>query len=172
MTIGGEPLWEVEYLYRGAGGSMADTTWFDPATLLPREQRRTGIIRDLHVRFDGTRAHLRRGPSTRGEPADTVVVFAEQPVFAGSLMDLVYRALPLAEGFRTRVPLLIPERGEVWWFHVQVTGADVVQTRNGPVPAWRVEVGGQDVQREVFWIARDTRLLLRIDHGDGSSSIP
>jgi hypothetical protein len=170
-SLHGEEVWEVEYLYAGARGSMADTTWFDTATLLPREQRRAGITRRIDVRFDPARIRLRRGAGPDGTPADSAEIPTDQPVFAGSLLDLVYRSLPLREGLTARIPFFIPERAEVWWADVSVPGTGVVRTRDGWVDAWRVEARLQGSGLDVFWLDRDTRALLRVDQPEGTESI-
>lgn len=168
-TWGGEAVWEVQYRYTGAGISMADTTWFDTATLLPREQRRAGVLQPIRARFDPAGVRLWVGGAD-GAPADSTYVPADGPVFAGSLMDVLVRALPLRQGLRASFGLFIPERAEVWTYALYVTGTGTVETRDGPVEAWRVEATLQEMATDVFWIARETRVLLRIDHAGGSDA--
>jgi hypothetical protein len=170
-TLEGAEVWEVEFRYTSLDGSMADTTYFDTATLLPREQRRAGVTRRIEVRFDGGEVRLRRGPTRDGAPADSTELHEPGPVFTGSLMDLVFRALPLRVGLRVRIPILIPERGEVWPFIVSVEGIGIVETRDGPVEAWRVVAGTDTGEPDVLWIDRRTRALLRVDLAGGDVTI-
>lgn len=168
-TLDGAEVWELEYRFRMDGGSMADTTFFDPATLLPVEQRREGGSRRFFVRYGDGRIHLRRGRDRTS--ADSVAIDVRPPVFAGSLMDLIYRALPLRTGYETRVAFFLPEGPRVSHFTVRVEGVGMVETREGPVEAWRVSGVQEGREPDVFWIDRQTRALLRIDHVGGFSTI-
>jgi hypothetical protein len=173
-TLDGAEVWELEYRFgwsRGSRGSLADTTFFDPATLLPVEQRRTGGRRRLLVRYEQGRIRLHRGRTAGGAPADSVVLDAPPPVFAGSLVDLVYRALPLRTGYEAHVASFVPEGPQISRYTVRVEGVGIVETPAGPAEAWRVSVGPEGGSADVFWIDRRTRALLRIDHPNGFSTI-
>jgi hypothetical protein len=169
-THGGAEVWEVVYRFAAARGSMADTTYFDTLTLLPREQRRAGMDRRIDVRFGDGRVLLRRGPSRSGAPADSMEI-ARAPEFTGSLMDLVYRALPLRGGYGVRIPFFFAETGETNSFDVRVEGMGIVEVRGAPAEAWRVAAGVEGYPPDVYWIDRRTRALLRIDHPGGLSTI-
>lgn len=170
-VVDGRDVWTVEYAYFQAGARTVDTTTFDPATLLPLAQRRTGPARVVSVDFDGAdvRIRLRRA----GEDAPQVWSrHLDPPVFAGSLMDIVYRALPLEDGYRAaRIPFLIPERDTVWWADVRVTGPQPLEVRRALVQAWRVQAGAPGLPPEVFWISVADRMLLRIDHSNGDTTL-
>jgi hypothetical protein len=170
-TLDGAEVWELEYRFRSSRGRMADTTFFDPATLLPREQRREGGPRRFRVRYEDGRIVLHRGPSPAGDGADSVVLDAPPPVFAGSMVDLVYRALPLRTDYEARISSFLPEGPRTWVQTVLVDGIGIVETREGPAEAWRVSVGATGGPADVFWIDRRTRALLRIDHPGGFSTI-
>lgn len=170
VTEGGRELWEVEYVFSSAAGSVTDTTTFDAATLLPHTQRRVAADRRIEVDYAGAEVRIRRlQAGVEGPPAE--VRRYPQPVFAGSVMDVVYRALPLADGYRARVPFAVPESDQTWWFDVHVTGPQAVETRDGPVQAWRVEAGAAGATPDVFWISRDRRVLLRAEHIGGMATI-
>lgn len=166
----GRDLWRVEYAF--AGGidiRMVDTTTFDAQTLLPVRQVRTGGGQRIVVDY-GDEVAVRT--ERDGEPASpTWARPFDHPVYAGSVMDVVYRALPLADGYRVRIPFLVPQSEEPWWFDIEVTGPATVQTREGPVQAWRVEAAPAQARGDVLWISRDGRMLVRADHVGGMRTI-
>jgi hypothetical protein len=169
-TLGSEEVWEVAYRFAAGRGRMADTTYFDTLTLLPREQRRAGLERRIDVRFDQGRVLLRRGASVNGAAADSMEI-ARAPEFTGSQMDLVFRALPLRAGYGARIPFFFAETGETNSFTVRVEGVGIVEVRGAPAEAWRVAAGMDGFPPDVYWIDRRTRALLRIDHPGGLSTI-
>ncbi|HEU4883681.1 MAG TPA: hypothetical protein VFT45_15580 [Longimicrobium sp.] len=164
-TRNGVDVWEMAYVHRSASTNMVDTTFFAAGTLMPIAQFRQNERHRLAVAFDGPRVTVTR---VEGDAEPVVREYRfDQPVYAGSMMDIVYRALPLADGYRTRVPFFMPERGQVYWFDVEVVGMEEVRIRGTDTPAWRVHVTAEGV-REVFWISPDTRELLKIESYDGS----
>ncbi|HEX6041062.1 hypothetical protein [Longimicrobium sp.] len=170
VTVDGRDLWQVEYAFdAGVNLRMADTTTFDVATLLPHAQVRVGGGRRLEVAFAGTEARLRTRDGA-DEPAEVVRRF-EQPLFAGSTMDVIYRALPLAEGYATRIPYFLPESPVARWIDVRVTGPEDVPSRGGAVRAWRVEAGSPSGSPDVFWIAVADRAFIRAEHPGGMTTI-
>ncbi|HEX6370406.1 MAG TPA: hypothetical protein VF006_15905 [Longimicrobium sp.] len=164
-TREGVDVWEMAYAHRGAAVSMVDTTYFAAGTLMPVAQLRQNPRLRLEVAFDGARVTVTR-TEAGAEPVVREYHF-DEPVYAGSMMDIVYRALALEEGYRTRVPFFIPERGQVYWFDVEVVGMDEVRIRGAATRAWRVHVTIQDF-RDVYWISPTTRKLLKVESGDGS----
>lgn len=166
---GGRDAWEVAYAYLRPGQpAITDTTTFDAGTLLPIAQRRSAGERRTEAAYRGREVRIRVHPPGDG-PGESAQTF-EEPVFAGSLMDLVFRALPLQDGYRTRIPFLVLGANAVGSYDVRVTGPAVVETRDGPVAAWRVQAGAEGAW-DVLWIARDSRVLLRVDHADGSVTL-
>lgn len=164
-TREGVEVWEMVYAHRSAAVSMVDTTYFAAGTLMPMAQFRRNPRLRLDVRFDGPRVTVTR-VEAGAEPVVREYRF-DQPVYAGSMMDIVYRALPLADGYRTRVPFFLPERGEVYWYDVEVMGMDEVRIRGAATRAWRVQATIKGF-RDVYWISPTTRELLKVESGDGS----
>lgn len=170
VTEDGRALWRVEYAFDGGVNiRMADSTSVDSATLLPRAQVRVGGPRRLDVSYAGAvvRVRTRDGENAAAE----VQRQFDQPVFAGSIMDVLYRALPLDEGYAARIPYFLPESAETQWIQVRVTGAEEVPSRGGAVRAWRVEAGAAGGQPDVFWISVADRSLVRADHPGGLTTI-
>lgn len=163
---GGVEVWELVYERRTARIAMWDTTWMNVRTLAPLAQRR-GADSGGRIEADYDRTRVRtRVTQEKGDSIQERELRFDHPVYAGSQIDVVIRALPLTEGFQTRIPAFIPHSGEILWFHVRAGGVRPVETRGGSVQAWRVEVDtGGLVQ--ILWIARDTRALLRIEGADG-----
>jgi hypothetical protein len=91
------------------------------------------------------------------------------PTFDSAVMDEVVAALPLRRGYAARLPLYIYERGGLVWFDVRVTGDDSVA---GPgatsTAAWVVSLD-QPKMTVRYWIAKQSRQLLRteMDLGEG-----
>lgn len=165
-TRGGVEVWAMAYAHRDASMNMVDTTFFTVGTLMPVAQHRRNARHRLEVAYDGPRVRVSRLEAGAGAPAVREHGF-DHPVYAGSTMDIVYRALPLAGGYRTRVPFFIPERQQVFWYDVEVVGMEEVQVRGTTTRAWRVHATLQDF-RDVYWISPDTRALLKVESGDGS----
>jgi hypothetical protein len=170
VTADGRELWEVAYMFSGGTDiHMVDTTTFDAQTLLPvRQVRRGGDQRIVveygpPVRVATTRAGVAASPAWTRDFG--------RPVYAGSVMDVVYRALPLEDGYQARIPFVLPQPDDLWWFEVQVTGPTTLQTREGPVEAWRVKTTPAQAQSDVLWISREGRRLLRVDHVGGMRTI-
>jgi hypothetical protein len=83
-----------------------------------------------------------------------------EPVFLSAAMDLVLGALPLAEGYSTRVAVYDSEEG-LTTAVVEVRGAEEVRVSRGVrVPAWRVRVsrGGAT---GTYWIDRESHALVQ-----------
>jgi hypothetical protein len=162
----GVETWEMAFGWKGVRRQMADTTFFSARTLAPIAQHRVAEQHRIDLRFDGPVVRSSRLQSGTDAPVEREFRF-EQPVYAGSMMDIVYRALPLAEGFRTRIPFFIPEQGKIFWFDVQVAGAEDVQVRGREMAAWRVEALVEGYL-DTLWISRESRQLLKVESGDGS----
>ncbi|HYR08385.1 MAG TPA: hypothetical protein VEQ60_11470 [Longimicrobium sp.] len=168
-TRGGVEVWEMAYAHRDATMNMVDTTFFTASTLLPVTQHRQNARHRLEVAFDGPRVRVSRLEAGAAAPAVREHSF-DHPVYAGSMMDIVYRALPLAAGYRTRVPFFIPELEEVFWFDVEVVGMEEVRVRGAVTRAWRLHSTLRGF-RDVYWISPDTRALLKVESGDASEFI-
>lgn len=170
VAVDGRDLWQVEYAFDGGTNlRMADTTTFDAATLLPHAQVRAGGGRRLEVAYDGARVRLRTRDG-EAQPSE-VERRMEQPVFAGSTMDVLYRALPLAEGYQARIPYFLPEGEGTQWIDVRVTGQETVPSRGAYVQAWRVEAAAPQGTPDVFWIAVADRAFVRAEHPGGMTTL-
>jgi hypothetical protein len=163
-TRGGVEVWEMAFALHSSTVNMVDTTFFTVGALTPVAQHRWKERQHLEVAFDGPLVRVGR-TETGGEPVIREHRF-DHPVYAGSMMDIVYRALPLQAGYRTRVPFFLPERERVYWIDVEVVGVEEVRVRGEATRAWRVHADVQNF-RDVYWISPDTRALLKVESGDG-----
>lgn len=164
-TRGGVEVWEMAYVHRSSTVNMVDTTVFTVGTLIPVSQHRRNERHHLDVAFDGPRVRVTR-TETGGEPVVREHRF-DQPVYAGSMMDIVFRALPLQAGYRTRVPFFLPERQQVYWIDVEVLGMEEVRVRGAATRAWRVRTNIGE-SPDVYWISPDTRALLKVESAGGT----
>lgn len=90
VTRDGVEAWEMAYAWRGARRQMADTTFFAVRTLAPIAQHRVAEEHRIDLRFDGPVVRSSRSQSGADAPVEREFRF-EQPVYAGSMMDIVYR---------------------------------------------------------------------------------
>lgn len=166
VTRDGAEAWEMAYVWTGEGGPTVDTTFFSAATLRTISQHRVKPTHRTTVRFDGSTVVSSRLELGADQWVQREFRF-DQPIHAGSMMDVVYRALPLTEGFRTRLAFFIPEQADAFLFDVRVIGVEDVEVRGRTVQAWRLLAGGES-DYDTFWISRDTRQLLKVELSDGN----
>jgi hypothetical protein len=87
-------------------------------------------------------------------------------------LDLLVRALPLADGYRTTAQLLLPMSRRVETIGVRVDGRDTVATRAGrTAECWRVAVTSERAPTTWFWIAPVTHELMRIAVKDADGRV-
>lgn len=84
-------------------------------------------------------------------------------------IDLVLRALPLADGFSAMLPTYDPVESRTFDRRVIVEGVEDVPTVDGGVcRAWRVHITGRDDDAQRFWISAASHALVRHQR-DGAS---
>jgi hypothetical protein len=84
--------------------------------------------------------------------------------YTSESLDLLVRALPLADGYRTTARLALPMLRRVETIGVRVDGRDTVAARSGRVvECWRVAVTSERAPTTWFWVARPSRQLIRIE---------
>jgi hypothetical protein len=144
----------------------------DSAVIVARLERRSLRPLSEERRYaDGSAVHLAYGPW--GVRAETVHPSRgrqqHSPDSTGrsahpsTTVDLVLRALPLATGYRAEVPVHFPAGIGRWPLSVRVVGTETVRTRRGvSVDCWVVEADFPGPATERFWIAKDTRDLIRV----------
>ncbi len=145
----------------GASG-VEDRILLDPRTLSPRARAFTlpggGEAR---LTFDGSRV---RGSLT--QPDETVRDLAydfDGPVFEVSLLELLFAALPLQEGFLAHIAwdnMLDPEE---LWAQIRVAGREVIRAESGrEYDTWLVKVMFASGNQRWFWIAREPPYKIRV----------
>lgn len=151
---------------RLAIGVATDTVVVLRETLAPVRHRSHNPQRVLSLDFDGAKVTGSITPAG-GEPRP-VAAELDAPVFDSNPLDLLLRALPLAEGYAVRIPIYIHELGGRVWVATRVAGSETVEAgEGGTEDAWVVEVEAQG-RTSRFWIAKASRELLR----QGSSPAP
>lgn len=143
---------------------------FDARTLLPRQ----GLV-------DGTEGRRRRIRRTTFDRAarkakysvtigDTVSRTVDIDPQSHDVLSVLYRirALPLAPGYRTRIPVC--DNGHRYTFEIAVSERTTLKTPLGDLPAWKITpvVTGEDGKAEpgqkTLWLSADARrLLLRVE---------
>jgi hypothetical protein len=96
------------------------------------------------------------GDNTRTTRFDTAGI-----VYDATSLAQVIRRLPLADGFRTEISHVHPERG-IQKAIVEVRGRERIDVPAGAFDAYRVTVAEGDLEDEIYWYSTDAaRLLLR-----------
>lgn len=167
VPAAGEPGLLVANTFTSPRGVIYDTSLVRRRTLQPVWHHSTQPRRRMRLEF---------GPdSVTGAvmPNDSASVpvahVTDVPTFDSAVMDEVVAALPLRRGYAARLPLYIYERGGLVWFDVRVTGDDSVAGPGAkPTAAWVVSLD-QPRMTVRYWIAKESRQLLRTetDLGEG-----
>lgn len=143
---------------------------FDARTLLPRQSLIDGT--------EGQRRRIRRTTFDRSARTarysvtigDTVSRTIDIDAQSHDVLSVVYkiRALPLASGFRARIPVC--DNGHRYVFEIAVGEKTILKTPLGDLPAWKItpRVTGEDGKTEpsqkTLWLSADARrLLLRVE---------
>ncbi len=162
ITTGqGRPLWELVVTYRRQPNTVAsvDSLHLDPATSYPVSERRHNRRGLTHLTYDGAHVY---GVADSGATMRAVDTTFDTAPFAAAQLDVVMRALPLAPGFSTTVPVYYPLHGGL----IARTTVRVVDTDSA---AWTIEASNGPGTAQRFRVARPSRLL--IDIRDVSDSL-
>ena len=145
-------------------GTATDTTIMKQGTLEPISHRSHAVPRTLSLDFDGRRVTGVYAP--RDSAATGIDRVTDVPAFDAAVLDVVLGALPLAEGYATRLPMYIEERKGLVWFDVTVAGATDVDS----VPAWDVRVAVLNYTVS-YLLARDDHRFLagRVEYPNGAA---
>jgi dipeptidyl aminopeptidase/acylaminoacyl peptidase len=166
--IGGRPaLVRVQTLSSQMLGTSTDTIVLDRATLAPIRLRSVNMRRTMSLDF--RQDSIVGSVAPAGGAAQTIAIRPDTALFDSNTIDLLVRALPLAEGYAVRHPIYLHEGGGKMWVTSRVTGSERVADEGGAlVDAWVVEskIGPQTVK---YWIAKDSRDVLQsvIEAGPG-----
>lgn len=156
----GEAVLERAQTVQARFGTLTDSVAMRHETLAPIRHRSHNPQRVMRLDFDGKRITGDITPVS-GEPTKIDEEF-DIALFDSSPIDLIIRALPLAEGYGARIPTFIHEMGGKVIFQARVLRAEEVEVGDGrKVDAWVVESGRDVGPTSTYWIAKDTRELLR-----------
>lgn len=146
--------------FRSPDGATVDSSWMSGETLAPIRHRSHNARRVMALDFDGSRVRGSVRPADGEE--ERIDQALDPPTFDSNVADLVVSALPLAEGYRARVPTYVYERGGRVWSDVEVEGVEEVSAGGRTVEAWKVRAGSGGSTR--YWIARDDRRVVRSEY--------
>ena len=140
------------------GKQTVDSSFADRRTLAPILQRSHNTSRVMTLDFTPRRVTGTVVPTTGDRKSIDHAV--ARPTFDANVADLVYAALPLADGFSTVVPVYIYEEGGLVWNDVSVSAAAPVAGE----AVWlvRVHSASRDVE---YWIGRRSHAVLRSRYG-------
>lgn len=149
------------------GGSAADTTWLDAATLRPIARRIAQGPARIALEFDGGRV---TGSIAAGPQQMEVDVDSDEPLYAdGPALNLAVGALPLAEGYVTRLRTVNVMRAAGSPVRVEVTGEESVTVPAGTFDAWTVDVEMvEEGNRSTLWIDAESRRVVKAELAMGA----
>ncbi|HEX7118653.1 MAG TPA: hypothetical protein VF212_07700 [Longimicrobiales bacterium] len=166
VEVEGRAALERVQIVRMPMGVATDTVVVLRETLAPVRHRSHNPQRVMALDFAGAKITGTITPASGAvQPID---VELDGPVFDSNPLDLVVRALPLAEGYAVSIPLYLHEAGGKFQVVARVTGSEAVDLGDGATEdAWVVDVEAAG-QSSRFWISKTSREMLR----QGSSPAP
>jgi hypothetical protein len=168
----GRHVVDVVFEEQDANGVVARTsTQVDATSLRPVRQRAElgqGHVVSL-LYLPGRVVGIDSAP---GRPAEHFSAPVPDSVYTSGAIDLLLRALPLADHFRTSVPLYFPAEKLVQSLPVRVMGQERITTRAGrPADCWLVAADFPGSITEHFWIDQASHAILRILAHDTETSL-
>ena len=153
----------LRYTYEVPGNAtLVTVTSLNRESLQPIEEIHdygTGDTIIVHYGSRGAHAERRGGRSTGWYDPDT----AAHGAFSSAAVDLVFRTLPLGTGYRVEVPVYLAALNRTERIPVRVLDSQKVHTRGGDVvECWRLEAVFPGAAAEQFWIAKESRDLIRV----------
>ncbi len=145
----------------GPANGIADSISLEQSTLRPRARSFTtpggGAVQ---ISFEGSAV---RGSLTQPDGTENELAYDfDSPVFEVSLLELLFAALQLEEGFVARVAwdnMLDPQ---ALWAEVRVAGRETVAVEGGrEYETWLVQVAFASGNRRWFWIAQEPPYKIR-----------
>lgn len=153
-TIGGKTGMLSVQTFDLGGKQSVDSSFADLKTLAPILHRSHNESRTMRLDFD--LAHVSGSVAPRSGDPKTVDQTTTVRAFDSNIADVVYAALPLADGYSASIPTYIYEEGGLVWNQITVTSSPPV----GEEPVWLVRVHSptRDVE---YWIAKRSRAVVR-----------
>lgn len=152
VTRGGRKLLVSTRLFSTPSGPAIDSSIADAKTLIPLRHVGIHSSRTMVLEFSGSR--VRGSYAVQNEPVRPIDHPMEARPFDSSLYDLVIASLPLAVGYRARVPFYVYEQGGLVWYDVAVTGREMLDLSDRTrADAWAVDVKEGDQLRSRLWVA-------------------
>ena len=153
-TIGGKTgLLSVQTFELG-GKQTIDSSFADLKTLAPILHRSHNESRAMSLDFD--LAHVTGAVKPASGDAKPIDQTTAVRTFDSNIADVVYAALPLADGYSTTIPTYSYEEGGLVWNEINVTAAPALDG----VPVWLVRA--HSAKRDVeYWITRQSRAVVK-----------
>jgi hypothetical protein len=157
-TVGGKPAFRrVKTVTSPTPGvANSDTTVWLRDGFAPVSYRGGSATRTTVLDFAGATV---TGTVTVAGTAQPVNLTADVPVFDSNVLDVLMRALPLAEGYAVKVPIYLHEAGGRTWITARVTDLIQADVDGARRDVWVVRADPMN-RPIVQWITRDTRELL------------
>ena len=161
---GAEPRWQLITTTTSQLGVATDTSIARRNGLEPVRHRSHAVPRKLVLDYDGKTVTGQYTPTTGA--ARDIRRNTDVATFDAAMLDLVLGALPLANGYATRLPMYIEEQDGLAWFDVKVTGEHKVNDVDG----WVVRVTNPRYTVD-FTIGKQSRTFLagRVQYANGAS---
>jgi len=169
--------WTVTVAMKYPEGPVTDVRTLDKDTLVLRKERFTHFVHPdqrwkpvaINLDFNGnkvTGTSTNANGQTKPVAVDLSGPVFQPPILADTTISMVFiGCLPLADGYSTTVRdwdvVLLKEK--LW--QLKVTGVESVTVPAGTFSAYKVELMANDGtgDKQTAWIAKDSRLLVRID---------
>ena len=153
--------------YRTPEGTTVDTSWVHAKTLAP-----TRYFADVYGEIQRFAFAGKTGSGTvtpKDSATRPVTVESPAPFFNAVAIDLLYAALPLADGFTVDLPLYNPPRMPMT-IKLRVVGEDALEKIDGgKIAAWLLDYQlGPMTQK--LWLDRKTGEFLRIGATQGGNA--
>ena len=152
--------WVVTESAKSPAGEVTDTTRLDKRTLALRRRSMTqGQVSIEMAVKDGTIS----GEMKMGGQARPFSVQSGGDLFAdGAGAYQVVATLPLAEGYQTAFRNFDLRTQKAKVMQLQVVGSERVTVPAGAFDAHKVEITSDDGTKATLWVAKDTRVLLKV----------
>jgi len=155
----------------GTGVVGRTTTRVDAGSLLPLRQRaQLGGGHVVSLLYTG--GHVVGVDSAPDRPAHLFNAPVPDTAYTSGAIDLLLRALPLADGFRTTVPLYFPAENVLQALPVRVEARERITTRAGhPSDCWLVAADFPGDITEHFWVDQTSHAIVRILAHESETSL-
>ena len=153
-TIGGKTGILSVQTFEFGGKQTVDSSFADRKTLAPILHRSHNESRAMTLDFDVARVTGKVAPASG--TAKAVDQTTGRPTFDSNIADVVYAALPLADGYSATIPTYVYEEGGLVWNDITVTKSAPI----GDEPVWHILA--HSAKRDVeYWVSQRSRGVIK-----------